>query len=741
MSYYSNNKKKNIIIVSIISVILLLGILLFLLLSKDKPNEYKVNFYDNTDILGSYTLDEDERVTQSIIDEVLSKIETDFEKYSYLWSFNNNELIEVDFTQLNYDSDIYLHKVLKEEEYEITVEKNDFFGYEIITSGPLTENANASLIIDSNVNEDQYKIYVYANEEEIFKDENGYYQITNINEDINITVKYLEILNIVSDMNDSYIYNGENIDITYQVFNLNNELINLDNNDIEIKIYDELNNEINNINNSGKYLITYHYIGDEYYIENIEKEIIVNKEKLTIKPLNNDSYDYNNQVINIDYQVLNNNNELVNINKSDIEITYYDSNNNVINEIVNAGEYKIIYQYVGSIYDIENVEITIIVNKINPTISIENKEFTYDGTIKQFEINDVITNSDGEIKFTNNENKAVGTYEITVEISESMNYLSTSTKAYIKINKAVPEVIKLPTTSLGYEGDTLEEIDLIDGEFNVKGSFIWKNINQELIVGEHEYEVKFIPDDENNYENYQMNISVSTISYEETLRRIKADREETFSDLEGIIDENLTIDNLKEINNLPVIGENYQSSITWYSSNNIINVDQTGNINYLDKEGIYSVTLIGYVELGNTVEYLRFVFTLEIPEIVEKIDLSNDENNNNDNSYEEFNVETDYENESVKQNLVIVNPTNDYNNCLNNNFEETDENIQNILDEQELETTYEMMNCYHETISEVILWRILTDGANDDNNNIYNQEIKQIRYTKIIKNMKGEHNI
>ena len=174
-----------------------------------------------------------------------------------------------------------------------------------------------------------------------------------------------------------------------------------------------------------------------------------------------------------------------------------------------------------------------------------------------------------------------------------MNYLSTSTKAYIKINKAVPEVIKLPTTSLGYEGDTLEEIDLIDGEFNVKGSFIWKNINQELIVGEHEYEVKFIPDDENNYENYQMNISVSTISYEETLRRIKADREETFSDLEGIIDENLTIDNLKEINNLPVIGENYQSSITWYSSNNIINVDQTGNINYLDKEGIYSVTLIG----------------------------------------------------------------------------------------------------------------------------------------------------
>ena len=181
MSYYSNNKKKNIIIVSIISVILLLGILLFLLLSKDKPNEYKVNFYDNTDILGSYTLDEDERVTQSIIDEVLSKIETDFEKYSYLWSFNNNELIEVDFTQLNYDSDIYLHKVLKEEEYEITVEKNDFFGYEIITSGPLTENANASLIINSNVNEDQYKIYVYANEEEIFKDENGYYQITNIN--------------------------------------------------------------------------------------------------------------------------------------------------------------------------------------------------------------------------------------------------------------------------------------------------------------------------------------------------------------------------------------------------------------------------------------------------------------------------------------------------------------------------------------------------------------------------------
>lgn len=736
MSYYSNNKKKNIIIMSIISVILLLGILLFLLLSKDKPNEYKVNFYDNTDILGSYILDEDERITQSIIDEVLSKIETDLEKYSYLWSFNNDELIEVDFSKLNYDSNIYLHRIFKEE-YEITVEKNDYFGYEIITTGPLTENASASLIINSNVDEDQYKIFVYANDKEIFKDEDGYYQITDINEDINITVKYLEILNIVSNMNDSYIYNGENINITYQVFDLNNELVNINSNDIEIKLYDELNNQIDNINKPGKYKVIYEYIGDEYYIENTEKEIIINKETLTIKPLNNDSYIYNGENIDINYQVLNSNNEVINIDNNDIEITYYDSNNNIIDNIINVGEYKVKYQYIGSVYDIKDVESIIRINKATPIISVLDKEFTYDGTVKKLEISDVDTNSNGEIKFINNENKDVGKYEIIIEISETDNYLSASTTAYIIINKAIPTVINLPSTSLGYEGNYLDSIDITDGEFNVDGSFKWNDETEKLFVGSHEYKLKFIPNDINNYEICEMNISVSTLSYEETLNRIKVDREDIYESLEGIITNNLTIENINEIKNLPIIAEKYNSTITWYSNSNIINIDNLGNIKYLDIPGKYQITLIGYVQLGNTVEYLRYLFTLEISKEIEHIDLNIDDNQEKETDFEKLIIEDYQYDESNKVKVVsIINLNNNYDNYINNIPNESIEEKEYITKE-ELNVSYETNDCYQETISEVILWRILTDGASDDNNNI-NLENKAKDIQKI---SKGEHNI
>lgn len=736
MSYYSNNKKKNIIIVSIISVILILGILLFLLLSKDKPNEYKVNFYDNTDILGSYTLDEDERITQSIIDEVLSKIETDFEKYSYLWSFNNDELIEVDFSKLNYDSNIYLHRILKEE-YEITVEKNDYFGYEIITTGPLTENASASLIINSNVDEDQYKIFVYANDKEIFKDEDGYYQITNINEDINITVKYLEILNIVSNMNDSYIYNGENINITYQVFDLNNELVNINSNDIEIKLYDELNNQIDNINKPGKYKVIYEYIGDEYYIENTEKEIIINKETLIIKPLNNDSYIYNGENIDINYHVLNSNNEVINIDNNDIEITYYDSNNNIIDNIINVGEYKVKYQYIGSVYDIKDVESIIRINKATPIISVLDKEFTYDGTVKKLEISDVETNSNGEIKFINNENKDVGKYEIIIEISETDNYLSASTTAYIIINKAIPTVINLPSTSPGYEGNYLDSIDITDGKFNVNGTFKWDDETEKLHVGSHEYKLKFIPNDINNYEICEMNISVSTLSYEETLNRIKVDREDIYESLEGIITNNLTIENINEIKNLPIIAEKYNSAITWYSNSNIINIDNLGNIKYLDIPGKHQITLIGYVQLGNTVEYLRYLFTLEIPKEIEQIDLNIDENQEKETDFEKLIIEDYQYDESDKVKVVlIINLNNNYDNYINNIPNESIEEKE-FITKEELNVSYETNDCYQETISEVILWRILTDGASDDNNNI-NLENKAKDIQKI---SKGEHNI
>ena len=240
-----------------------------------------------------------------------------------------------------------------------------------------------------------------------------------------------------------------------------------------------------------------------------------------------------------------------------------------------------------------------------------------------------------------------------------------------------------------------------------------------------------------------MNISVETISYEETLLRIKEDREIISGIIGGTFGEKLSIEEVLAIKNIPLIGLKYQSSITWYSNSNVISIDHLGNIKYLDVPGIHNITLIGYFRLGNTVEYLRYLVTIEIPEKLENVNLNQTENidlnieKNKNNDFEETVIkEHQYEESDKVEQLVIITPTNNYDNYIINITDESIEEKQN-KEEIKLEVSYETLDGYHETISEVILWKILTDGASDDNNNI-NLENKA---KDIQKYMKGEHNI
>ena len=717
MSTY--NRRRSIVISGIIAIFILIAVFLFMLFGVKKT--YQVNFYQDVNLLGSYELNSKDRIDDDILDEVYSKAYIE-EDYKYYWSFNNSELVEVDFSILNKDSDIYLYKEKIDEVFDIIVEEDEFFNYEIISDELITEGSNAVVKINHLADMNRYKANVYINDVISYPNENGEYEIKNIQSDIYVKVKYYEILEIKSNMNDHYYYNGSSILIDYGVYDINNSLIDI--NDIEVVITNSENEVVNEILEVGTYNINYHYTGTTYYVDDYSETIIVEKEKLSINPILEDEYVFNNQIIEFDYEVLNSLNEIVDID--DISISYYDDQNQIIDYIIDAGRYSIKYRYTGLIYDIDDVIVNVVVNKQVSNVFVENKEFIYDGTVKEITIDDVVTNSDGVITFENNNNINVGKYEVVVKVEESKNYLENNFVVSLTILKATPIITNIPDVNEGYEKGLLSDIDLTNGSSNVDGRFVWKNQNQELVVGNNKYKVLFIPTDSLNYNQVEFEIDVNTISITEMLRRIKVDRNDVYDELRDVL-----VGNIDSINKLPVKADKYGSQITWYSNSNIIKVDNLGNIHYLDVDCETTINLVGYINLYNAVEYVSFEFTLnhQTEEVLLTEEVEEEVN-------EPIELSVDYEVDNNQ--TYYINPYQEIRNNIEVENKETTDEFENIEYQETNIIVYESKCNDLNTISEIILWKILTDSAGD-HVAYKTKEIKQERY--IDKNMKGEHNI
>lgn len=713
------NRRRNIVISGIIAIFILIAVFLFMLFGIKKT--YQINFYQDVNLLGSYVLDSKDRIDDDILEEVYSKAYIE-EDYKYYWSFSNNELNEVDFSILNKDSDIYLYKEKVDEVFDIIVEEHEFFNYEIISDDLITEDSNAVIRINHLVDKNRYKAVVYINDVISYPNENDEYEIKNIQSDVYVKVKYYEILEIKSNMKDRYYYTGSNILIDYGVYDINNSLVDI--NDIEVIITNANNEVVDEILEVGTYNINYHYTGTTYYVDDYSEEIIVEKEKLSINPILEDEYVFNNQIIEFDYSVLNSLNEIVDIDY--ISISYYDEQNQIIDNIIDAGRYSIKYHYTGLIYDIDDVVVNIVVNKQVSNIFVENKEFIYDGNVKEITIDDVVTNSDGAITFENNNNINVGKYEVVVKVEESKNYLENSFVVSLTITKATPIITNIPDVNEGYEKGLLSDIDLTNGSSNVDGRFVWKDQNQELVVGNNKYKVLFIPTDSLNYNQVEFEIEVNTISITEMLRRIKVDRNDVYDELRDVL-----VGNIDSINKLPIKADKYGSQITWYSNSNIIKVDNLGNIHYLDVDCETTINLVGYINLYNAVEYVSFVFTLnhQTEEVLLTEEVEEEVN-------EPIELSVDYEIDNNQ--TYYINPYQEIRNNIEVKTNETNDEFENIEYQETNIIVYESKCNDLNTISEIILWKILTDSAGDHVAYKTN-EIKQERY--IDKNMKGEHNI
>lgn len=622
--------KKGVLIGTVLFAIV--SLFMFAIITNMLKDTYLIKFYDDEYRLGSYRLDIDERVDDEILDEVISKVIDDGNEYLYYWSFENGTLDEVDFSLIDYDSNIYLYKVLKVmNEYSIDVIETGKFKYELISDDVIYENSSAILKVENLVLDDRYKMQVFANGIELYENKVGEYHINNICEDVVIEIVHKEILSISDKLNDSYVYDANPLNIDYEVLDFDG------------------------------------------FIKDV----------------------------------------------SEIDVCIYDSDNNLLDEIIDVGEYRIVFKYMGDDYYIEDYETNVSVTKAYTIINVLSKTVVYNALVHSYDISDVITNSDGVITFENNENINAGVYEVIINISETDNYYPSSTSVSLVILKADPTLSSSSFISTGYEGDELSSVGIKSASSNVSGEFKWKNNNEELKLGLHQYEAIFVPKDSLNYNEVSILINVQTISNEETLRRIRIDKFETQRYVDSVIGTYLDLESIEDLNNLPIVADSFGSKITWFSDNNVLRVDSSGEFKLIGDEGLYEINLIGYVNLGNAIEYISIEFTLDTVYKVLEIDddIKDVDYIVNEVSEKVIKIITLEDFEKVyskkKKEKEINTETNNYKLEVLYDYSslESNENIEDVCMNKQTYVSYELECIYQSSISEIILWSILKDSG------------------------------
>lgn len=482
-----------------------------------------------------------------------------------------------------------------------------------------------------------------------------------------------------------------------------------------------------------------------YHITNVNEDITIN---VTLENLiefvpQDITYTYNGNVQTFAYAF---NDSTINVLPSEVKVSYYrDSDLNYVVQPLNAGKYYVLLEYLGSDYYIDEMVLEMLIDKAVPIIDDFTVNRYYNGTEQRITISDVVTNSNGNITIAEHGITNVGEQEVIITIAESNNYLSKEVKATLVIEKAIPVLRTAPATSVGFVDHLLKEVKLIGGQMNVDGHFEWSNGAIVLSEGTRQYSVNFIPNDVDNYQIMSFDLSVNVISTAEMLRRIKVDRELIFNEYSGILKNN--------INNLPNLltdGPRYESNITWIATSTAVTIDKQGNTSIINQNGSYEVTLLAYIIYGDAAEYVQFNFILEV---------------NNQRTVKESSsarvpslteIKTMVENK--KHERVIENKVDILDVVITKAPTEViydmaflDNNPTNIKAEQMILETQEQEFTYHakcrrvRVISEIILWRIISDGAADgsasslrDFENSLSQ-FKRIQQIKIYQNsLKGE---
>ena len=132
------------------------------------------------------------------------------------------------------------------------------------------------------------------------------------------------------------------------------------------------------------------------------------------------------------------------------------------------------------------------------------------------------TSSDSAIAYVNEANQllvqSLGTVTITAHAVESETYEPAELSKEITIVATPPVVTALPTVEpLGYGVELTNDL-LVGGEANVEGTFVWNlNPEQELIPGEYDLPIQFLPANSNLYGVLDLTVHVVINKGEQTI--------------------------------------------------------------------------------------------------------------------------------------------------------------------------------------------------------------------------------
>ena len=251
--------------------------------------------------------------------------------------------------------------------------------------------------------------------------------------------------------------------------------------------------------NVGRYAYTLR-INDKNYIGETQGELVINKVDPSFDlPLNvtatyNDKYSslvlptYSNGVLTIDKKDL----IFITIGNVLVDVTFTpnDNNYNIVKKQLNVNVVK-----ANTIIDVNGFT-TDFNNKVHNIDVKLNHEEKVNITFK-YELNGLVVDS-----ILN-----AGTYKVTITVTESDHYLSSSKVVMVTINSIDPEGPKNSQYEAIY-GDLLSKIKL---EENTNGKFIWVN-GDALVgnVGKQTHIIKFIPNNSNyNEKEFDVEVIVS----------------------------------------------------------------------------------------------------------------------------------------------------------------------------------------------------------------------------------------
>lgn len=213
---------------------------------------------------------------------------------------------------------------------------------------------------------------------------------------------------IISSLVTSYTYTGEIIEPSFEQ---SEDIL------LNVKFYQN-NDEVNFVN-AGEYVCEIAPVSDNYFIENGNYNLIVNKQLLTVSNIK-DSFIYDKQSKTLDF-------DLSNINqKTNIVISYYDSNKNAITaqNVVQAGDYFAVFEFVGDVANYEFNQYTSVetayqftINKRAISVNVVSQSLVYGESRAELEyaIENALDIEPLEFTLSTNYDIYAGTYDIVVD--------------------------------------------------------------------------------------------------------------------------------------------------------------------------------------------------------------------------------------------------------------------------------------------------------------------------------------